>query len=216
MRSLALLLTILPACDSATESEVVPADALFVGSDGARAALDAAPPGSDGAAPDQELPDAAAGPDGAVASDVGPTPDAATPIPDALTADVPVPVPDAAIPDAASAARPFGQCDRNADCPSGDCNARAPGGICRPAPCPDDAPANEFGGCVRPCAQLADCPRGLECSDGSCIDPRCVGDGDCESPYVCTDGLCARPPCDGGCPDGMECVGSYCVRAGRP
>ena len=116
--------------------------------------------------------------------------------------------PDAAQPWPAN--RPRGQCVAHADCPSGSCSQRAPGGICLGVPCPDGLEAN-FGGCNERCDDLRDCPVGLHCARGLCLNPRCEDDADCEGPMVCADGLCARPHCEGGCPAPMQCSGTYCT-----
>jgi hypothetical protein len=74
-----------------------------------------------------------------------------------------------------------GMIDDNATCPT-------PGWVC------------DHGTCVHPCDESSEfkCVPGLQCDQGLCKDPRCVG-------VTCTDGkVCQAGTCVGGC-DGVTC-----------
>jgi hypothetical protein len=187
------------------------------GRDGAPVGTDAAPGEDAGPRPDAgRALDAARPADAAARADAAHVDAAhvdAAPPADAVASADSAPADARVSPDAGRPARPRGQCVASADCPSGDCNERAPGGICFGVPCPDGTVAN-FGACQKECGDDADCPLGLRCNGEVCLDPRCAADADCDAPYVCRDGLCARPLCpDGACPAAMRCARGTCVEA---
>lgn len=52
-----------------------------------------------------------------------------------------------------------------------------------------------------PCTRDTDCPLGLVCEDGVCVEPPpCETDDDCEPPAVCVDGFCRTTPTPGPSP----------------
>lgn len=113
-----------------------------------------------------------------------------------------------------------GQCGTSADCATGECNPRPPGGFCLNCGDASDCGVGHarsftctgFGptACNQDCATDTDCPTGLRChpTQGVCTLRPC-GSG-CPAPYVCDGSFCARPPCDASCPAG-RCSGGYCV-----
>jgi hypothetical protein len=116
-----------------------------------------------------------------------------------------------------------GQCYQNGQCPTGDCNEEAAGGIClgcgSEADCPDTFDACVFGACSRSCSDDADCVVGTSCqlSQGACGLKRCTTSADCSTLHTCralTGGsslFCQRVLCSAGCPSGTTCQGSVCV-----
>lgn len=95
--------------------------------------------------------------------------------------------------------------------------------------CDDARPAPDIK-----CARAADCPGGLLCLDGRCVQPtpcstnaeccpdaecraggcvpldaRCMDDAGCVGELACVDGQCQRPACDGACAAG-ECIAGHC------
>lgn len=73
------------------------------------------------------------------------------------------------------------------------------------------------------CAGDTDCPTGMVCEDGTCVDsaPGCTGDSDCPTGEVCDSGSCVpatQPECSGDsdCPSGMVCLDGECIEQDQP
>lgn len=193
-----------------------------------------APPASDATASDTNAVDTAVPVDTAVApmdtlddaTDTTPAPDTATSdtatdttTADTATADTSTPTD--------SGATKRGQCYLNSHCPSGDCRANAPGGICgctSSSGCSSSSfSCGSFAACVLDCATDADCITGMRCTTSGCALRTCTNDASCPATTVCrvlgtgSSKYCQRKLCpDGtGCPTGTTCrdsaEGKSCV-----
>jgi hypothetical protein len=156
---------------------------------------------------------------------------------DSAPADAPAA--DTAKPDLGTDAGPIstltrGQCYANAQCPSGECRADAPGGICGcgggTSSCSSTTYACSGVTCALDCTTSLDCAAGMRCgSGGACLLKTCASDGECPSTTVCRPlgmggtSYCLRKLCGDPavtCPSGTTCRaapvagGKACVEDG--
>ena len=102
-----------------------------------------------------------------------------------------------------------GQCDERQACLGGTCfDVRCTEG----SHCPIEQRCTSRYECVPGCSVDGDCLTGYVCEAGTCIEPPCESTVvDCSFGEYCVDGACVPvegicETCEGGCPDGLECV----------
>ncbi len=112
-----------------------------------------------------------------------------------------------------------GVCSVNSECPGTDLKCYCSGGDCRACPVGTMCRSNRCENiATSQCTFDSDCPAGLKCERGTCLESRlqCTFDSDCPLGFQCSRGSCAEkaPQCtrDDQCLPGYRCTNQQCTQ----